>query len=326
MTGSRERVQLVTGAAGLIGFELVRQLLAEGARVTAVDCYRKGGEEQLGELAGRHAGGLRVVSGDLAEDGVLEALSGPFDTIYHLAAIVGVASVREHPWETLRTNLQSTLRVLELALATGCESFVFASSSENYAAGVDAGHVPLPTPESVPLAIADPREPRWSYAASKIAGEAAVFGAAREGGFRPRIARLHNVYGPRMRPTHVIPELLLRAKQRRDPFVVYGAQQTRAFMHVQDAARALRCMALAEGAAAEVVNVGTSRETRILDLARLVLVLAGHQPELDLREAPPGSVERRVPDVSVLRDLGFQPEVCLEDGLDACWSALHASG
>ncbi len=169
-------------------------------------------------------------------------------------------------------------------------------------------------------AIADPELPRWSYAASKIAGEAAVFAAAHEGGFAPVIVRFHNVYGPRMGPTHVVPDFLERCRRRDDPFPIFGSNQTRSFLYVEDAGRALRCVLdAARGGAQGVYNIGTAVETRIGDLARTVFDVTGHHPTIEERPPPPGSVSRRLPDVGKLEALGFRPRFSLEDGVRSCW-------
>ena len=249
-------LHLVTGAAGLIGHALVLRLLAQDERVIALDSDRKGGLDDLVVLAARHPGRLEVVRADLARDPAALALAldgRRCDTIAHLAAIVGVQYVADHPYETLEVNLRSTLHLLDQALRSGCRALLFASSSENYAFGVGTGATPLPTPEDVAIGIAGPELPRWSYAASKIAGEAAVFAAAREGGFTPLVVRFHNVYGPRMPPTHVVPDLLERCARGEDPLVVRGPEQTRSFLYVEDAARALaRLLARAAPAPAGV--------------------------------------------------------------------------
>lgn len=313
---------LVTGAAGVIGFELAKQLCEAGDSVVAVDIGKKGGLGDLEELARAHAGRLKLLNADVAR-GLGKLADEPrFDAVFHLAAIVGVKYVTDHPYETLDVNLRSTLNVLDRAIADKSRAVVFASSSENYASTVEAGHASVPTSESVTLSIDDIALPRWSYAASKIAGESAVFGAARLGGFAPLVVRFHNVYGPRMGPTHVIPEFLARCRERVDPFPVYGPEQTRSFLYVEDAARALRVV-LSDGLAGNggIYNVGQSVETRISDLAKLVFDVTGHHPKVDAKPAPPGSVARRVPDVAKLSKLGFKPSVSLEDGLRRCWRA-----
>jgi UDP-glucose 4-epimerase/UDP-glucuronate decarboxylase len=315
---------LVTGAAGLIGFEIARRLLEHGDEVVAVDVGLKGGLEDLESLRKSHPRALRILKIDLARDGrALEEAQGRFDGVFHLAAIVGVRYVTEHPYETLDVNLRSTLAVLDHALKVSCGAFVFGSSSENYASGADAGTVPIPTPESVPLSIGDIALPRWSYAASKIAGESAVFAAARKGGFAPAVVRFHNVYGPRMGPTHVIPEFLERCKQRADPFTVYGEDQTRSFLFAEDAAAALQLVldAALRGDGG-ITNVGSAEETRIGDLALLVFEVTGHRPRIDARPAPAGSVARRVPEIRRLLSFGFRRGVALPEGLRACWAAL----
>jgi UDP-glucose 4-epimerase/UDP-glucuronate decarboxylase len=318
----------VTGAAGLIGFELTRQLLDAGDEVVAIDIGIKGGMGDLGSLVDRHPTSLRVLRTDLARDPrALEDaradVRGGFDGIFHLAAIVGVKFVTENPYETIDVNLRSTLAVLEFAIGGGGRALVFGSSSENYASGADAGTVPIPTPEDVPLSIADIALPRWSYAASKIAGESAVFAAARKGGFAQVIVRFHNIYGPRMGPTHVIPEFLQRCKQRVDPFPIYGSEQTRSFLYVDDAVESLRLVlddALRNGGG--ITHIGSGEETGIGRLAELVFQVTGHHPAVDERPAPPGSVARRVPDVNRMTALGFRPKTSLEAGLRACWKAI----
>lgn len=317
------RRSLVTGAAGVIGFELARALLERGETVVCADTGRKWGLDDLRALVAAHGPRATLLEADLARSP--DALQGEhFDAIYHLAAIVGVKFVSEHPWETLDVNLRSTLNVLDHAVRTRPNVVMFASSSENYATGVDAGFVAVPTPEDVVLSIGDIALPRWSYAASKIAGESALFAAAREGGFAPAVVRFHNVYGPRMGPTHVVPEFLERCRARVDPFPVFGPEQTRSFLYVSDAARAV--LALVDAAADRVRigvwNVGSGVETRIEDLAQLAFEVTGHHPRVRAEPAPPGSVARRVPDVTRLAALGFRPTVDLESGLRECWRAL----
>ncbi len=313
---------LVTGAAGLIGFELTKQLLESGSRVVTVDNYLKGGREDLLALAEQFPSSLEIVEADLAQPEVLKQIRGPIDTIYHLAAIVGVAYVNANPYETMRVNALSTLAVTDFAIREGCRAFVFASSSENYACSVENGWVTLPTPEDVTLSIGDIALPRWSYAASKIAGESAVFGAAPLGKFSPLIVRFHNVYGPRMGPTHVIPEFVKRCAEKTDPFPVFGYDATRSFLHVYDAARALQIIAAESNNCSGIFNIGSPEEVKIAELLEIVLKVGHHAPRIDKHPAPPGSVTRRVPKLSKLKSLGFAPTIALAEGIQGCFDAL----
>lgn len=311
---------LVTGAAGLMGYAVTRRLLADGERVVAVD---RRASEELGVLAAAHPDRLRVIAQDLT-DPDLDLPAERFRSVNHFAAVLGVAYVEDHPYETVAANTRGVMAVLDHACSHGTDAFLFASSSEAYAFGVASGTVPLPTPEDVPIGVADPALPRNAYAASKIAGETAVFGAARPAGFRPVVVRLHNVYGPRMRPTHVIPAMLARCRAAEDPFPVHGLNETRAFLYVDDAARAWAT--LIESSSDGVVHVGAEDETRIGDLLELVFEVTGHRPtEVVERPTPAGSVARRVPDVSRLRALGFAPEVSLADGVARCWEAREGA-
>jgi UDP-glucose 4-epimerase/UDP-glucuronate decarboxylase len=124
-----------------------------------------------------------------------------------------------------------------------------------------------------------------------------------------------------MGPTHVIPELLERCRRKADPLTVFGADQSRSFLYVEDAAVALRLVAKTARSDSRggIFNIGSADEVRIADLARLVLETSGHRASIEPRPAPPGSVSRRVPDVSRLARLGFRPAVPLEAGVRACW-------
>lgn len=327
---------LITGAAGLIGFALAQRLAARGDELVIVDDYTKGGRADVERLVREHSN-VHAIEHDLARGMPPLPDARPFDVVHHLAALVGVAYVNAHPWETIDRNLRSTLAVFTWARETRPGRVLFASSSENYASGVEAGTVPIPTREDVPLSIADPALPRWSYAASKIAGESALFAAAGDaneprpssesraascGHFTPIVARVHNVYGPRMGPTHVIPELFTRLANGVDPLPVLGIEQTRSFLHVDDAARALEL--LGDRAEAGIWHVGSEEELSIGALVERMFATSGRQVRIDARPAPPGSVARRAPDTQKLRALGFAPRVPLEQGLRECWASAQA--
>jgi UDP-glucose 4-epimerase/UDP-glucuronate decarboxylase len=305
---------LILGGAGFVGYHLAARLVAEGHALTLVDDFSRGQADAALEALGARPG-VTSVRADLTRPGALEGLPRDWAQVYMLAAVVGVRNVERDPARVVRVNTLSLLNVLEWLPGRG-EALFFSSTSETYAGGVANGTVPVPTPENVPLSVPDPAAPRWAYAASKILGEAAVLHEARARNLHAVVGRFHNVYGPRMGADHVIPELSLRAIRREDPFRLYGAEQRRAFCHVSDAVEAMVRLMGTEAAGGQVVNIGNdAEETRIGDLARLVLEVANFAPALQHVPAPPGSVERRCPDLSRLRALtGFQPKITLAAG------------
>lgn len=319
---------LILGGAGFVGLHLARRLAHDGHRVTVVDdCSRGRRDAELEELAARP--NVAFVEADLTDRAAFDALPRDADQVYMLAAVVGVRNVEADPARVVRVNTLSVLHLLDWLPGRG-EVLFFASTSETYAGGVDAGLVSVPTREDVPLVVPDITAPRFAYAASKLLGEAAVVHTARARGLRYVIGRLHNVYGPRMGADHVIPELSLRALRREDPFRLWGADQRRAFCHVDDAVEAIVGLVGADRACGQIVHIGNDQEEiAIEDLAALVLRVARFTPAIDRRPAPAGSVVRRCPDISRLRALtGFAPKVALERGVrdTFAWYREHAAG
>jgi UDP-glucose 4-epimerase/UDP-glucuronate decarboxylase len=315
---------LLLGGAGFIGLHLARRLVGDGYEVTVVDDFSRGREDADLDALRAHPA-VRVVSADLTDPGSYAALPAGWDQIYLLAAVVGVRNVEQDPARVVRVNTLAAMHLLDW-VAPG-ERVFFASTSEVYAGGVDAGVVAVPTPEDIPVMISDITAPRFAYAVSKLLGEAAFLHTARARGFDAVVGRFHNVYGPRMGADHVIPEMSLRAQAGEDPFVVPGADQFRAFCHVDDAVEAMVRLMSAPAAAGQIVHIGNDREeTNIGDLAKLVLRVAGVSPAIEATEAPKGSVARRCPDLSRLRQLtGYEPAVTLEEGVRStfAWYAAH---
>lgn len=307
---------LITGGAGFIGLHLAAEL-APHHDVTLLDDFSRGRRDTLlDSLLDR----VTLVEHDLTTPIPDTLLPDDFDTVHHLAAVVGVVHSNEEPQRVLRTNLLSTVHVLDWFTGrpgTSGATFCFASSSEAYAGSVAAGLAALPTGEDVPLLVPDPEVPRSSYGFSKIAGELLCRTYAGVHGFALRMVRFHNVYGPRMGYDHVIPQFIERVLAGADPFAVYGGDQTRAFCHVDDAVAALVALAGLPTKETLLVNIGNdSEEVRMDDLARMVFETAGRTPRIAAHPAPPLSPQRRLPDLTRLRELtGYRPAVDLREGL-----------
>jgi nucleoside-diphosphate-sugar epimerase len=127
-----------------------------------------------------------------------------------------------------------------------------------------------------------------------------------------------------MPPTHAVPEILARCRQKADPFALYGAEQTRSSLHVADCASALLVLhEKVKDKSGGIYHIGSGREIRIDELAEMCFAVSGHHPQLDRQPHSPGSVARRVPDVKKLAALGWKQTIRLEDGLVECWKALN---
>lgn len=300
---------VVLGGAGFIGVHLTRRLLESGRSVTIVDDFSRGREDH--DLARLD---VPVIHADVTNRDAYDQIPHGWDEVYMLVAVVGVRNVINDPARVLRVNTLALMNLLDWLEPD--ERLFFASTSETYAGGVNAGFVPVPTPETVPLVVEDVTAPRSTYAISKMLGEAAVVHISRAKGFPFVIGRFHNVYGPRMGTDHVIGEMSARAIRRENPFRVWGGDQARAFCFVDDATHAVVRLMSTDDAVGEIVHIGSDIETIIADLAKIVLRLAGFSPDLEALPAPPGAVVRRVPDLTKLRVLtGYQPRVPLEEGV-----------
>jgi UDP-glucuronate decarboxylase len=305
---------LITGGAGFIGSRIAEKLLDRGADVTLLDNFsRTTPDDRLQALLDR----VRVVQHDLTLPISDNIVSDPHDHVYHLAAIVGTRRCAETPHEVLRTNLLATLNVLDWCVAHGPDCVFLSSTSEVMDGALRVGIAEMPVPETAPAVIPDLTLPRSSYAVSKLASESLLLHFGSRFRFAARIARYHNVYGPRMGHDHVIPQFVDRILAEMDPFPIYGAYQTRAFCFVDDAVDATLALMDLPTPEPLTVNIGNDHEPmRIVDMASQLFDVAGVSPALDIHPPPAGSPESRLPDLARLRELtGYEPRVNLDAGL-----------
>lgn len=303
---------LVTGAAGFIGFHLSRRLAKEaGNQLVLVDNLARG---QL------DASMQELIQGDNVEflqiDPALECEKLPeVDYVFHLASINGTKNFYERPYDVTRAAIAPTLALIDrYRNSVELRGFLLTSTSEVYAGAVEMGLTNVPTGESTPVAIQSQSNMRWSYAAGKIAAEQAVLGAFAQFEFPGSVLRYHNVYGPRMGSDHVIPQLMERFEN--GDYRVLGSENTRSFVYVDDAVEGTVAILESPKSLGRVTHLGTEHEVPIYELAALILEELGIQGELIPEIAPKGSVNRRCPDTTFLREqIGFAPKVDLITGL-----------
>lgn len=306
---------LVTGGLGFIGHHLAARLLAAGFDVHVLDNGQRGRIDADADRLASHAR-YKLIMGDLAGDTLLPSLDRDYTHVFHLAAIVGVRHVVRQPYRVLKENVDLLVRLLSWAdTQPSLERFVFPSTSEVYAGTLECFGMAVPTPEDTPLTIADPGAPRTAYMLAKIYGEA----LCRHAGVPFTIIRPHNVYGPRMGMAHVIPELLARAHQAPPggTLQVFSPEHRRSFCYIDDATELILRIAQSPAGLNATFNLGaTIEETRISDLARLVVEAVGKSLSIEFGPATDGSPARRLPDIRrLVAATSYWPVVPLSDGL-----------
>ncbi|HEY6227993.1 MAG TPA: GDP-mannose 4,6-dehydratase [Verrucomicrobiae bacterium] len=303
---------LVTGGAGFIGSHLVDRLVSEGHSVTIIDDLSTGNLANLSGARDR----VEIIQSKVSDCKDLQKIVQQCSGIFHLAAAVGVDLVIRSPIETIRTNLDETEVILEAASETGVPILI-ASTSEVYGKSQKAEFA-----ESDDLLIGPPYLGRWSYACSKLMDEFLALSYFKERKLPVTIARLFNTVGPRQTGHYgmVLPRFIAAAKSNK-PLGVFGdGQQTRCFCYVADTVEALLRLHRTPTAHGEVVNIGSSEEISITNLAQRVIELTNSKSKIEYipydRAYTPGFEDmlRRKPSIEKLARLtGFRPKTSLNE-------------
>lgn len=309
-----DRHILVTGGAGFIGSHLVERLLADGKSVVVVDDLSTGSLENLRAVA-KHPK-LAILQTKISRCAELPQLTARAESIYHLAAAVGVELVVKSPVHVLETNLRET-EILLQAAAPHRAPVLLASTSEVY--GKSQKEV---FSEDDDLLIGPPHQSRWSYACSKLQDEFLALAYLKEKSLPVVIARLFNTVGPRQTGRYgmVLPRFIAAARGG-EPLRVFGdGHQSRCFCYVKDTVESLVRLQNSPSATGEIFNIGGTEEISILELARLVIATLGSKSTIQFvpySEAyAPGfdDMRRRKPLVEKLaRVTGFRPATALQD-------------
>jgi UDP-glucose 4-epimerase len=305
---------LVTGGAGFIGSHLVERLLSDGKAVTVIDDLSTGSLENL--RAVRDHERLRVISSKISACADLARLVSEAESVYHLAAAVGVELVVRSPIHVLETNLHETEVILEAATEHRVP-VLLTSTSEVY------GKSQKPAfDEEDDLLIGPPHQARWSYACSKLMDEFLALAFAAERSLPVVIARLFNTVGPRQTGRYgmVLPRFI-EAARNGQPLRVYGdGLQSRCFCYVRDTVEALVRLQNCPSARGQVFNVGSTDEISIRDLARRVIEQLGSSSTIEFvpysQAYAPGfdDMRRRRPVVDKLAaTIGFRPGTTLRE-------------
>ncbi len=319
---------LITGGAGFIGGHLTEALLAAGHDVTVIDNYSTGSPENLAAVAGHR--GLKVIEADILDaTGILDREIAASETVFHLAAAVGVELVVKDPVRTITTNVHGTENVLKCA-AKYDRRVIVASTSEVYG---KSSHPEFS--ETDDLLIGSPFHSRWSYACSKLLDEFYLMAFHHACGLRGTVVRFFNTVGPRQTGMYgmVIPRFVGHALKG-EPLQVYGdGGQSRCFCHVADVVRALLLIIDRPETFGNIYNIGSRHSITIGELAGRVIERTGSRSSIELipyEEAYAKGFEdmrRRMPNTTAIRELtGWKPERTLDQIIDDVRDHLLSRG
>ncbi|HCU92916.1 MAG TPA: nucleoside-diphosphate sugar epimerase [Actinobacteria bacterium] len=304
----------VTGAAGFIGSHLVEALLTGGHDVVGLDDLSTGRLANLAAVTGHPR--FRLAEGSILDAALVDELTAGAGQVYHLAAAVGSFVIRDRTLDALRTNVHGTEHVVDAAARHGAV-LVAASTSEIYGKNTKIG-----LREDDDRVIGSPLKSRWSYAEAKAIDESLIDAYGREHGLRAVIIRFFNTVGPRQTGRYgmVIPRFVRQALAG-EPLTIFGTgDQIRCFCHVQDVVPAVVRLAATPAAYGKAVNLGSTEQTTIGNLAQRVISISGsaggvtYGSYLDAYGPGYEDLQRRVPDCTLARTLtGFTPSRTLED-------------
>ena len=310
------RVVLVTGGAGFIGSNLVRELLVRGDRVRVLDNFSTGLRRNLLDITDD----VEVVEGDLRSyERVHTAVRG-VEVVFHQGALGSVPRSVQDPLTSTAVNVEGTLNVLLAARDEGVRRVVAASSSSVYG---DGGTFPR-TESQAPNPISP-------YAVAKLAAERFCVSFARVYGLETVALRYFNVFGPRQDPgsqyAAVVP-LFVSAIAAGEPVTIHGdGEQSRDFTYVANVVDANLLAAAAAEAAGTVLNIAAGGSETVGTLAETIGRLLGKPVTREHTPPRPGDVLQSWADVTRAREvIGYEPRIGFEEGLRLTIQYLREGG
>jgi UDP-glucuronate decarboxylase len=302
-----DRRFLVSGGAGFLGSYLCDTLVKAGAQVTCLDDFSTGLAENINHLLKKR--NFKIIKRDVSDFNCSEDVG----IVLHFASRASPEEYQLNPVRTLLANSFGTYNMLEIARKRNSR-ILFASSSEVYG---DAKVVP--TPESY-WGNVNPVGIRSCYDEGKRFGEALLMAYYREYGLDSRIVRIHNTYGPRLRAdgayARALSRFVLQAIKGEDLTVYGNGTQTRSFCYVTDTVAGILQTLSSPNCRGEVINIGSSNEIRILELAKKIKKIVRSKSKIVFRPLPDDDPRRRKPDLNKARQLlNWNPETDLEQGL-----------
>lgn len=313
---------VVTGADGFIGSHVTQRLIAEGANVRALCVYNSNGSYGwLDDLSPAERDAVDLQLGDIRDAEFVSDLVKGSDVVLHLAALIAIPYSYQAPRSYVETNVVGTLNVLEGVRRHGVGRLVNTSTSEVYG-----------TPKTVPITVDNELRGQSPYSATKIAADKLCEAWASSFETPVMVLRPFNTYGPRQSARAVIPTVLQQMVAGAEKIHLGSLTPRRDFTFVSDTADGFFKAATADiPLQGQVIQLGTGHDVTIGELVEMSAKVTGSTAEIitqDERVRPEASeVMRLLSDPSqALAELGWAPQVSLEDGLRQTAEWIQARG
>ncbi|MDP2685105.1 MAG: NAD-dependent 4,6-dehydratase LegB [bacterium] len=299
---------LITGAGGFIGSHLTELLVEKGFNVKAFVHYSSNNDWGWLEDSAIKSK-IEVISGDIRDfDSVKNAMKS-VDTVFHLAALIGIPYSYVSPLAYIRTNIEGTYNVLQSAREYEIENLLITSTSETYG-----------TAQYVPIDEKHPAVGQSPYSATKISADELALSYFRSFDLPVKIVRPFNTYGPRQSARAIIPTVISQLLSGKTKLKLGNLSPTRDLTFVKDTANGFYEIAKSDQLLGESTNIGMRNEISISELVYLIAELVGKEVELesDYQRIRPGKseVERLLCDNSkILAKTNWKPAYNLQKGL-----------
>ena len=299
---------LVTGAGGFIGSHLTELLVEKGFNVKAFvhyNSWNKWGWLDASSVKNK----VEIITGDIRDyDSVFAAMQG-CDTVFHLAALIGIPYSYVSPQAYIKTNIDGTYNVLQAARQLGVGKIMVTSTSETYG-----------TAQYVPIDEKHPMVGQSPYSATKIGADQLAISYFKSFDLPVKIVRPFNTYGPRQSARAIIPTVISQILSGKEELKLGNLTPTRDLTFVKDTANGFYEIAKADGLFGEITNIGMSEEITIGNLVQMIADLIGTKVEIisdEQRIRPDKSeVERLFCDNSKIKaNTAWTPNYNLESGL-----------
>jgi UDP-glucose 4-epimerase len=279
---AKETNVLITGGSGFIGKHLAGLLLNKGYKVAVLDRTDKNVPKQI-----------KVFKGDVRDKAAVDKAMKGMDYVYHLAGLLGTEELIFNSAEATDVNVIGALRIMDAAAKNKTKLVL----------------------------ISKPNPWLNTYSITKEASEKFCFMYQKEFGLKAAIVKWFSVYGPGQKIYGVqkaVPTFIVRALEGKPIPVFDKGQQTADFIFTSDAVRATMMVGESKKAEGKVVEIGTGEETKVIDLAKMIIRMTGSKSKIEYLPMRKGEDKNAkvVADTTLLKKLiGFKPEVDLETGM-----------